>query len=133
MGCTKRKRNEIYVCSGGFGGRPRRTPPAQNFLYFMQFFTKLAKSYVGAPSPPPREGWCPLLRRILDPPLVCVPNSKKIVPFSRQLVLELGSRSHCITPTPKCNDHVNWIQIQLLFAMDPRLALVAFKSISSIN
>ena len=42
---------------------------------------------------------------------VSVPNSKKIVPFSRQLVLELGSRSHCITPTPKCNDHVNWIQI----------------------
>ena len=64
---------------------------------------------------------------------VCVSNSKKIGLFSRQLVLELGSRSHCITPTPKCNDHVNWIQIQLLLAMDPGLALVAFKSISSIN
>ena len=48
------------------GGCPH--PTVQNFLNFMQFFGKLIKSSVGAPS---LEGWRPLLRKILDPPLDC--------------------------------------------------------------
>ena len=49
-------------CSGGFRGRP---PTAQNFLNFMQFFAKFGKTICWHPP----EGWRPLLRGILDPPL----------------------------------------------------------------
>ena len=40
--------------------------PAQNFLNFMQFFGKFDKIICWRPL---LEGWRPLLRRILDPPL----------------------------------------------------------------
>ena len=40
----------------------------QNFLNFMQFFEKIWQFCMLAPPPPP-DGWCPLLWRILDPPL----------------------------------------------------------------
>ena len=49
--------------SGGFRGRPRTV---QNFLSFMQFFTKLGKIICWCP---PLEGWRSFLRGILDPPL----------------------------------------------------------------
>ena len=50
------------------GGRPgaHSTPTAQNFLNFMQFFAKFGKIICWRPP----EGWSPLLREILDQPLV---------------------------------------------------------------
>ena len=48
---------------GDLGAPP---PTAQNFLNFMQFFRKIWQNHMLAP---PLEGWRPLLRRILDPPL----------------------------------------------------------------
>ena len=44
------------------GGRP--PPAAQNFSISCRFLENLVKLYVGVP-----QGRCPLLRRILDPPL----------------------------------------------------------------
>ena len=49
--------------SGGFRGRPRTV---QNFLSFMQFFTKLGKIICWCL---PLEGWRSFLWGILDPPL----------------------------------------------------------------
>ena len=53
--------------SGGFrGGAPGAPPYSPKFSQFHAVFLRnLAKSYVGAPL----EGWRPLLRGILDPPL----------------------------------------------------------------
>ena len=49
-------------------GRHRCTPPkAQNFLNFMQFFSKFGKIICWRPTP---EVWRPLLREILVPPLL---------------------------------------------------------------
>ena len=50
-----------------FGGAPGTPPPtAQKFLNFMQFFAKFGKIICWRPP----EGWRPLLRGILDPPLL---------------------------------------------------------------
>ena len=43
----------------------RAPPMAKNFLNFMQFFTKFGKILCWRPP----EGWRPLLRGIVDPPL----------------------------------------------------------------
>ena len=56
------------------GGAPTRPPPtAQNFLNFMQFSTKFGKIICWRPPPP--EGWRPLLRGILDSPLISIRGS----------------------------------------------------------
>ena len=58
------------------GAPPARGPPppwppspmAHNFLNFTQFFAKFGKIICW----PPPEGWHPLLRGILDPPLITI-------------------------------------------------------------
>ena len=60
------------IAVADLGGRTRRAPSpptAQNFLNFMQFFAKFGKIICWHPPP---EGWRPLLRGILDPPLYCI-------------------------------------------------------------
>ena len=55
--------NKLILAVADLGGRP---PTAQNFLNFMQFFAKFGKIICLRPP----KGWRPLLRGILDPPLI---------------------------------------------------------------
>ena len=68
--CTKatayQRNYAMLVSSGKFRGRP--PPTAQNFLNLMQFFTKFGKIICWRL---PLKGWRPLLRGILDQPLLC--------------------------------------------------------------
>ena len=61
------------------GGRPGAPPMIQNFLNFMQFFAEIGKIICWRPL----EGWRPLLRGILDPPLL----SFKLIPKLSVLIL----------------------------------------------
>ena len=76
--------NVKMYCSGGFtGDAPGAHPPygPTNFLKFMQFFAKFGKIICWRPL----EGWHPLLRRILDPPLYCVLKMKFLVSAVQRL------------------------------------------------
>ena len=55
---AREKLKTVSLLSGGFRGRPRRVPPLRPkiFLISCSFSQNLAKSYVGAPPPPPRVG-----------------------------------------------------------------------------
>ena len=59
---------KVKSSGGSKGGAPGARPPPtdQNFLNFMQFFGKSDKFVCWCPL---LEGWRPLLREILDPPL----------------------------------------------------------------
>ena len=59
------------ICSGGSKGSAPSARPLtdQIFLNFMQFLGKIWQICMLAPL---LEGWRPLLREILDPPLICV-------------------------------------------------------------
>ena len=66
------------------GARGTHAPPGgPNSFNFMQFWENLANSYVGAP---PKEGWCPHLGKIVDPPLITAASSplhKKLSDITR--------------------------------------------------
>ena len=64
--------------SGGRGVSPACTPHAQNVLNFMQFLENFGKII----------GWCPLLRGILDPPLIALLWIKKNLTQRMKLVNE---------------------------------------------
>ena len=65
---TYRQLNKLILAVADLGGRPRRAPPPRPKMFSIScsFSQNLAKSYVGAPP----KGWRPLLRGILDPPLI---------------------------------------------------------------
>ena len=64
---------QMGISSGGFrGGRARRAPPpppphGPKFSQFHAVFRKIWQNHMLRPS---LEGWRPLLRGILDPPLI---------------------------------------------------------------
>ena len=71
------------------GGRP---PTDQNFLNFMQFLGKSGKFVCWCPLP--LEGWRPLLRRILYPPLLMSPNNVPLLIYPTNTKDTVG----CVPP-----------------------------------
>ena len=59
----------LVMFSGGFRGGTRRPPYGPKFSQFHAVFRKMWQNHMLAP---PLEGWHPLLREILDPPLMFI-------------------------------------------------------------
>ena len=73
-----------WIGSGGFGGHARRAPPLRPKIFSIScsFFCKIWQNHMLAP---PLESWRPLLRGILDPPLIGLLIYELQFIFSRQM------------------------------------------------